>query len=313
MSEHPTKILVTVSGECFEAEYIRVGNADGRDGVIYCFHLQDLIKDRGMRNVSLFRSGTDRVIIEDYDARVETVRLNVIRRAFDSGSFSFETPIPPDHYHELPMRARDFQPRKKASDDVIRRFIKLGAYYLGFKYRPQAGPNLFVDFDCPEDLEYLGAKSDDIGRNVWFLTEKGYLQKSSAATFANPMRCMPTDGLIDEIEKGDVQPQPTGATVTQTFHIHGNNPRVNMNSTDNSVNIVTVSGDQLFDQIRETARSIGNESERTEILTKLDDLEQAQGTAGYQSAFQSFVASAANYMTIFGPFIPALTQLLSGQ
>src|SRR5882762_8558295 len=130
------KTLVTLGGECFEAAYVDVGNADGRDGVLYYFKLRDLVKDRGLRNVSLFRSGMDKVFLEGYEARVEIVRLNVLRRAFDSGTFSFETPVVPDRYHELRLRADDFQPQKKATDETIRRFIKFGAYYLGFKYSP---------------------------------------------------------------------------------------------------------------------------------------------------------------------------------
>src|SRR5229473_1869618 len=166
------KILVTLGGECFEAHYLHAGNADGRDGIIYCFKLKDLVKDRGVRYVSMFRSGTDRVFVESYDELVETVRLNVLRRAFDSGAFSFETPIVPDRYHELRLKATDFQPQKKANDETIRHFIKFGAYYLGFKHSP-IGPNPFVDFDCQEDLEYLGANPQDIGRNVRLLTEEG--------------------------------------------------------------------------------------------------------------------------------------------
>ena len=305
------KILVTVGGECFETEYIDVGNADGRDGVLYYFKLRDLMKDRGVRNVSLFRSGTDKVFVEDYDARIETVKFNVLRRAFDSGTFSFETQVIPDRYHELRLRTIDFQPQKKANDETIRRFIKFGAYCLGFKHSFN-GPNLFVDFDCVEDLEYLGAKSEDIGRNVRLLTEEGYL-RSSAATFANPLRVAPTAKLIREVEGGDVGSSSSiGATVTQHFHIHGHNPRINMNSTDNSVNITSVSGDQLFVQLRETVRSISNESERAEILSKLDQLQQARGSSSFSQAYQNFIAAAANYMTILGPFIPALTQMLSG-
>ena len=49
----PMNILVTIGGECFEAAYIDVGNADGRDGVLYYFKLKDLVKDRGLRNVIL--------------------------------------------------------------------------------------------------------------------------------------------------------------------------------------------------------------------------------------------------------------------
>ena len=306
--------LVTISGECFHVEYLNVGDADGRDGTLYYFRLKDLVKGRGIRSVSLFTAGTDRVFIKDFDGRLEVVSANVIRRAFDSGSFGFETTILPNRYHELPLRATDFLPQKKASDEVIRRFIKFGAYCLGFKHRPDAGPNLYVDFDCPEDLDYLGAKSDDIGRNIWLLTEQGYL-RSSAATLTNPLRVSPTEKLITEIENGDrpSSSPPIGGTVTQHFHIYGHNSRVNMNSTDNSVNISTVSSDQLFVQLREAALSVTDEPDRVAILDRLDELEKAQDSNGLFAAYQSFIASAAQYMTIFGPFVPALTQMLSGK
>jgi len=307
------KTLVTISDECFEAQYIGVENADGRDGVLYRFKLRDLLKDRGQRLVSLFRSGPERVFIKHYDARIEPVRLSVLRRAFDSGSFSFETAIPPNRIHEMPLTATDFRHWKKANDDVLRRFIKFGAYCLGFKCRRTPDRRLFVDFDCPEDLDYLGASSEDISRNVWLLTEKGYL-RSSAATPTNPLRVSPTEKLITEIENGDdPRSSPSiGANVTQHFYIHGHNPRVNVSSTDSSVNITTVSSDQLFVQLREATHSIVNEAEREKLLIRLDELEKTQGSSGFSAAYQSFIASAANYMTIFGPFIPALTQMLSG-
>ena len=311
-SKMNSKILVTVGGECFEAEFIDVGHPGGRDGVLYLFKLRDLVKDRGQRNVALFRSGTDRVFIEDYDARVETVRLNFLRRAFDSGVFNFETPVQPNQFYELWLRATDFQPQKKADDDTIRRFIKFGAYFLGFKFSPN-GPNLFLDFDCPEDLEYLGVTSEDIRRNVWFLSQKGYLLASTAATLDHPSRCSPTSKLIDEIEQGDIDsPQLIGASVTHNIHFHGHNPRINVNSTDNSVNIASVSNDNTFVQMREACKSISDESERVKILSRLDDLENARGSSGFLPAYQSFISSVADYMSIFGPFIPALTQMLSG-
>lgn len=304
------KILVTLSGECFRVRYESVGNADDRDGVLYYFKLEDLLKDRGVRSISLFRSGMDRGFVPDYDSRIETVRLNVLRRAFDSGSFTFETSIPPGRYHELPLRATDFQPQKRADDDTIQRFIKFGAYWIGFKH--SLGADSYVDFGCAEDLEYLGVRSEDIGRNVRLLTEEGYL-RSSVAGLANSLKVSPTKDLIREIGRGSSALPPTGAAVTQTFHIYGDNARVNTNSTDNSINVVSVSGDELFVQLREKVSSIPDESERSEILAKLDELQQARGSGGFMQAYQNFIVSAAQYMTIIGPFIPALTQMLSGR
>ncbi len=166
------KLLVTLGGECFDAEYIDVGHADGRDGVLYYFKLKDLVRDRGLRNVSMFRSGTDRVFVEDYDERVETVRLNVLRRAFDSGAFSFEVPVVPDRYYELRLRATDFKPQKPADDQTIRRFLKLGGYWLGFKY-PALGLNSCVDFECAEDFDYLGGNVQTFYRNLQLLSQTG--------------------------------------------------------------------------------------------------------------------------------------------
>jgi hypothetical protein len=308
------KILVTLGGECFEATYIDVGNADGRDGVLYYFKLKDLVKDRGMRNVSMFRSGTDRVFIEDYDKRVETVRWNVLRRAFDSGAFSFETPIVPDRYHELRLRATDFQPQKQADDQTIRRYLRLGGYWMGYKYLP-VGQHAYVDFECPEDFDYLGANLQTVYRNLRLLSDKGYFE-ASVISFPASLKVRPTAKLIEEIESPEIPKAATatgGPNVTQNIHMHGPNARINVNSTDNSTNIASVSNEQLFVRLRETAKTIADESQRAQILARLDDLERAKESGGFVSAYQSFIGSVADYMTIFSPFIPALTLMLSGK
>jgi len=180
----PVKPLVTLSGECFDAQYENSGT-DGRDGILYYFTVTDLAKDRGSRLVSMFRSGTDRPQIKDYDSRVEMVRLNVLRRAFDSGEFSFETPVDSGRYHELRLSWSDFEPQKRASDETIREFLKLGGYWMGFRQRPKQG-NFFLIFSAPEDLDYLGVKVEDIERNLWLLTEQGYFESAPGSANARP-------------------------------------------------------------------------------------------------------------------------------
>ncbi len=307
------KILVTLGGECFEAQYLHAGNADGRDGIVYCFKLKDLVKDRGERYVSMFRSGTDRVFIESYDERVETVRLNVLRRAFDSGAFSFETPFVPDRYHELRLKAADFQPQKPADDQTVRRFLKLGGYWLGYKY-PAVGLNSYVDFECTEDFDYLGGSVQIFHRNLQLLSEQGYFRASSVPLPVS-LKVRPTAKLIEEIESPEVAKAIAigGTNLTQNIHMHGPNARINVNSTDNSTNIASVSNEQLFIRLRETANTIADESQRAQILARLDDLQHAKESGGFVSAYQSFIGSVADYMTIFSPFIPALTLMLSGR
>jgi hypothetical protein len=307
------KFLVTLGGECFEAAYIDVGNADGRDGVLYYFKLKDLGKGRGLRNVSMYRSGTDKVFIKDYDEGVEVVRWNALRRAFDFGAFSFETPIVPDRYYELRLRATDFQPQNPADDQSIRRYLKFGGYWLGYKYLP-VGPNAYLDFDCPEDFDYLGVNLQAVYRNLRLLCDKGYFEAS--IIWPASLKVRPTARLIDEFESLEDSKAITatgGTNLTQNINIHGPNARFNMNSTDNSTNIASVSNEQLFVRLRETASGIADESQRSKIIAPLDDLERSKELGGFLSAYQDFIAPVADYMTIFSPFIPPLTLMLSGK
>jgi hypothetical protein len=299
------KPLVTLGGECFDAQYQEAGHAGhDRDGTLYYFKIVDLAKTRGTRAVSLFMSGPESFGIENIDARIEVARLNCLRRAFDSGDLSFEKPT----HHELPFRAMDFQPREHASDEVIRRFIKLGAYWLGFKLRPDVR-DFFVDFECAEDMDYLGVTKPDLARNLWLLRQQDYLKASIGS-----LKVSPTRKLIEEMESPAGSPgQAPGGMVTNIYHLYGPNSRVNNQSTDNSTNVSTVTGEQLFVQLREAIRALPDAIERAEILAKLDALEAAKGFTTFSEKYQSFIAAAANHINILAPFIPALTQMLGGK
>jgi hypothetical protein len=110
--------------------------------------------------------------------------------------------------------------------------------------------------------------------------------------------------LVSEIENGNDlrSSSPIGAAVTQNIYGQG----------DNTVNKPIKGNDQLFVRLREEARSIPNETDRENILGRVDELEKAQGSNDLSAAFQRFVASASKYMAKFEAFIPALTQMLSG-
>ena len=90
--------VVTVGGEVFEVAYQRKEHAGDRDGVLYLFTITDRKKGRGMRHVMLFRGGEKDRYAQDYDARIDVVRLNAIRRSFDLNLISFDTPFEEDKY-----------------------------------------------------------------------------------------------------------------------------------------------------------------------------------------------------------------------
>ena len=100
-------------------------------------------------------------------------------------------------------------------------------------------------------------------------------------------------------------------TVQNVYNLTGANPRVNVNSVDSSVNVLTVNSETLFSDL---AKVVGEQVEGTALRDQLSaivqQMAQTRGTPEFTSSFQSFIALAANCMTIVLPFIPALTQLL---
>jgi hypothetical protein len=168
----PTK-LVTLSGECFGALFEEARSAlPHRDGTLHYFRLNDLIRNRGERLVSLFFFNFDRLSIPQYDLKLPDARLNAIRRAFDSGALSFDSPYDLRIYHELPLTIADFSPRLPASDIEIRQYIIHKAYWLSYKYGSYP-----TELDGQCDLNYLGIDHQDVKRGIWYLNGEHLVDK----------------------------------------------------------------------------------------------------------------------------------------
>jgi len=106
-----------------------------------------------------------------------------------------------------------------------------------------------------------------------------------------------------------VRHQPIGASVV--YNIIGANARFNINSVDNSTNIIDSAPSEMFKALREAIRTrIQDERDRQHLLEKATELENHAGTKGFLASYQRFIALAADHMSVIAPFIPALTQLL---
>lgn len=100
------------------------------------------------------------------------------------------------------------------------------------------------------------------------------------------------------------------SVVTNIYHLDGPNSRVNVNSTDASVNSVTVTEVELFQDIRAKLMDLPEGGERDEILAKLQALEESKEQPSFGKRYTEFIAAAANHITVIAPFLPALTELL---
>jgi hypothetical protein len=95
------------------------------------------------------------------------------------------------------------------------------------------------------------------------------------------------------------------------YNLHGAHSRVNIQSEDQSVNVSSITEQQVFSGIRQAiAQGVSDDTERGAILDKLDALEKSVRSTDFLSKYQSFINAVASHMTIILPFIPALTQML---
>ncbi|MBP8233477.1 MAG: hypothetical protein KAY22_14325 [Rhizorhabdus sp.] len=84
-----------------------------------------------------------------------------------------------------------------------------------------------------------------------------------------------------------------------------------MASTDNSTNRLDI--DTLFQELAQAIDSnIGNETHLTELREIVRQMEVTQGTLNYVPWFHKLVGYAADYVTVLGPFLPALGKLVAG-
>jgi hypothetical protein len=107
------------------------------------------------------------------------------------------------------------------------------------------------------------------------------------------------------------QTRPATQHVTNIYNLQGDHARVNVQSTDHSVNVSAISEQQVFSGIRQAlSEGVLDDHERGDILNKLGALEKALHTRDFVSRYQAFINAVACHMTIILPFIPALTQML---
>lgn len=106
-------------------------------------------------------------------------------------------------------------------------------------------------------------------------------------------------------QRATVQNHLKEVVVSQTFNAIGPNSRNNVNSTDNSTNIVHQG--VPFAELRKAIESgVEDGARRAAILQRLADLESAPDRESGSTRYQQFIAAAADYMTLIGPFLPAL-------
>ncbi len=99
---------------------------------------------------------------------------------------------------------------------------------------------------------------------------------------------------------------------TTNYYVQGENARVNVNSTDHSVNIVMKSREEFFAAIRQRIESgVSDPEKKGKILNALAAMEESHGKPSFAQRYTELIGTAADHLSLLTPFIPALTEMLS--
>ena len=87
--------------------------------------------------------------------------------------------------------------------------------------------------------------------------------------------------------------------------------RVNLNSVDNSNNVVNIQAHEVFQQIRDLLEAgVEDDEERAALLQSVNEMEAAYETQDFIAKYKDFMGLAANHITVLTPVIQALTAFL---
>jgi len=117
------------------------------------------------------------------------------------------------------------------------------------------------------------------------------------------------------VEKINITGQPTRPprSLGDTYNLHGTHARVNIGSTDNSLNISNQNTENVFADMRQIIQNqIQNEQEKAEILVKLNELEKSIGKKEFTEKYKEYIGTVADHIGLIVTFIPYLTKMLGG-
>ena len=124
--------------------------------------------------------------------------------------------------------------------------------------------------------------------------------------FINGMGSLPAHYEVS-VKKQTSIPKIGNERVVNNYNI-GSAEKININSTDNSVTYNITENDKA---LMETLKMLAKELDNSEaIINSIEEMKDNVGKKGFADKYNAFIQNVANHMTIFAPFIPALTQLL---
>lgn len=103
--------------------------------------------------------------------------------------------------------------------------------------------------------------------------------------------------------------EPKKQPIMQNITITGNANVLTIGSHVGSIK--SNSNEDLFNKLKELAIALPDTSDREKILLSIQEMHDHQRESTFTQKYQSFTSLVADHITIFAPFFPALSALLS--
>lgn len=205
-------------------------------------------------------------------------------------------------------RGRRFVPDNHPIVRALQRLTRMEVLTL-IRTNGQETSNIQVEFQPDEiridDGDLLIEEGDTLRRTLkngliedYLIIDRGYI--SGGGHFSPYYRA--------KVRKKTAINHPP--SVSNNYHVTGNNSRINVDSSDSSTNTVNASEAALFNDLKKAIElHIEDEEQRRLILERVTDMEAAHKTPHFKAKYEALIQQAANHIIVLTPFIPQLTQL----
>lgn len=120
----------------------------------------------------------------------------------------------------------------------------------------------------------------------YFLTKEGYARTPSRATI----------------------PPGVPTAIPSTIHVSGHNARVNINSTDNSVNVIQIN-ETVLNEVVSTLAALPDQPGKDAALSAAQQLKAHAGKPSFAEKYKDFMSSVSDHVSILSAIAPYLGSL----
>lgn len=202
--------------------------------------------------------------------------------------------------------AEDMVRRYLMSGDVVSLVKQDGRRIDGIEARVQTDLIMIGDTALPiEEGDYIIRSLPSGLEERYQVLDKGY-----NAGLGPGRSGIPPHYKVKVRKEGTLTAEKPGTTI---YNLYGPNSRVNNESYDASVNIVTAFPNEIFDDLKEAITNSQLDAEvQTDILGHVENMESTHGTQGFFKHYQGLMNSLAAHATVYvviAPYLPALAQM----